>query len=51
MFDDELPLTTVEYEEWGNPNDKKYYKYMKSYSLYENVKAQNYPPMFFFLQD
>ena len=48
MLDDKLPLTTGEYEEWGNPNEKKYYNYIKSYSPYENVKAQNYPPMFFF---
>jgi len=48
MLDDKLPLTTGEYEEWGNPNDKKYFNYIKSYSPYENVKVQNYPPMFFF---
>ena len=48
MLDDKLPLTTGEYEEWGNPNIKKYYNYIKSYSPYENVKTQNYPPMFFF---
>jgi len=46
MFDETLPLTTLEYNEWGNPNDKKYYHYMKSYSPYDNVKAQNYPHMF-----
>lgn len=43
MLDSSLPLTTGEYEEWGNPNDKTYYKYMKSYSPYDNVSAQNYP--------
>ncbi|NQX97297.1 MAG: S9 family peptidase [Flavobacteriales bacterium] len=48
MLDDKLPLTTGEYEEWGNPNDKKYYKYIKSYSPYENVAKKDYPPMFFF---
>jgi len=48
MLDDKLPLTTGEYEEWGNPNDKKYYNYMKSYSPYENVTKKEYPPMFFF---
>lgn len=48
MLDDKLPLTTGEYEEWGNPNDKKYYKYIKSYSPYENVANKDYPPMFFF---
>ncbi len=43
MLDSSLPLTTGEYEEWGNPNDKKYYDYMKSYSPYDNVTAQDYP--------
>jgi oligopeptidase B len=46
MLDDSIPLTTGEYEEWGNPNDKVYYDYMKSYSPYDNVKAQNYPNMY-----
>ena len=45
MLDDSIPLTTGEYDEWGNPNDKIYYDYMKSYSPYDNVKAQNYPNM------
>jgi oligopeptidase B len=45
MLDDTIPLTTGEYDEWGNPNDKLYYDYMKSYSPYDNVKAQNYPNM------
>ena len=45
MLDDSIPLTTGEYDEWGNPNDKKYYDYMKSYSPYDNVKAQAYPNM------
>ncbi len=48
MLDDKLPLTTGEYEEWGNPNKKKYYNYMKSYSPYDNIVAQEYPHMFFF---
>lgn len=48
MLDEKLPLTTGEYEEWGNPNEKKYYNYIKSYSPYENVAEKNYPPMFFF---
>jgi len=48
MLDDKLPLTTGEYEEWGNPNKKKDYEYIKSYSPYDNVTQQNYPPMFFF---
>ncbi|RTY86295.1 S9 family peptidase [Flavobacterium sp. RSP15] len=46
MLDDTIPLTTGEYDEWGNPNEKKYYDYMASYSPYDNVKAQNYPNMF-----
>ena len=43
MLDETIPLTTGEYDEWGNPNDKEYYDYMKSYSPYDNLKAQNYP--------
>jgi oligopeptidase B len=43
MLDDTIPLTTGEYDEWGNPNEKVYYDYMKSYSPYDNVVAQNYP--------
>jgi oligopeptidase B len=43
MLDDTIPLTTNEYDEWGNPNDKKFYAYMKSYSPYDNVKKQKYP--------
>ena len=46
MLDDTIPLTTGEYDEWGNPNVKKYYDYMVSYSPYDNVKAQNYPNMY-----
>ncbi|HEX8562152.1 MAG TPA: S9 family peptidase [Flavobacterium sp.] len=45
MLDDSIPLTTGEYDEWGNPNFKKYYDYMKSYSPYDNVTAQDYPNM------
>jgi oligopeptidase B len=45
MLDDSIPLTTGEYDEWGNPNDKKYYDYIKSYSPYDNVTAQKYPNM------
>ncbi|WP_038177520.1 prolyl oligopeptidase family serine peptidase, partial [Treponema pedis] len=37
MLDDTLPLTTGEYEEWGNPNEEEYYKYMLSYSPYDNI--------------
>ncbi|SNR50242.1 oligopeptidase B [Lutibacter agarilyticus] len=43
MLDDTIPLTTGEYDEWGNPNEKKYYDYMKEYSPYDNVKSLNYP--------
>ncbi|WP_299060741.1 S9 family peptidase [uncultured Polaribacter sp.] len=43
MMDESIPLTTGEYDEWGNPNDKKYYDYIKSYSPYDQVKAQDYP--------
>ena len=46
MLDDSIPLTTGEYDEWGNPNDKEYYEYMLSYSPYDNVKAQSYPNMY-----
>lgn len=46
MLDDSIPLTTGEYDEWGNPNNKKYYDYMLSYSPYDNVKAQDYPNMY-----
>lgn len=46
MLDDSIPLTTGEYDEWGNPNDKEYYDYMLSYSPLDNVKAQDYPNMY-----
>lgn len=45
MLDDTLPLTTGEYEEWGNPNEEEYYNYMLSYSPYDNIKAQDHPNM------
>ncbi len=45
MLDDTIPLTTGEYDEWGNPHDKKYYFYMKSYSPYDNVVEKEYPNM------
>ncbi|WP_409025085.1 S9 family peptidase [Flavobacterium sp.] len=45
MLDDSIPLTTGEYDEWGNPNEKESYDYMKSYSPYDNVVAQKYPNM------
>lgn len=43
MLDESLPLTTGEYEEWGNPNEEEYYHYILSYSPYDNVRAQDYP--------
>ncbi len=43
MLDDSIPLTTGEFDEWGNPNEKEFYDYMKSYSPYDNVIAQDYP--------
>ena len=45
MLDDTIPLTTGEYDEWGNPNELKYYNYMKSYSPYDNVEEKDYPNM------
>jgi len=45
MLDEGIPLTTGEYDEWGNPNKKEYYDYMLSYSPYDNVKKQGYPAM------
>lgn len=45
MLDDSIPLTTSEYDEWGNPVDKVYYDYMLSYSPYDNVRAQDYPAL------
>ena len=44
-LDDTLPLTTMEYNEWGNPYSGEYYRYIKSYSPYDNVTAQDYPHM------
>ncbi len=46
MLDPSIPLTTNEYDEWGNPNNKEYYDYMLSYSPYDNVVAQAYPALF-----
>ena len=43
MLDESIPLTTGEYDEWGNPNDKEYYEYMKSYSPYDNITERSYP--------
>ena len=45
MLDDSIPLTTGEYDEWGNPNDPEFYNYIKSYSPYDNVEAKKYPNM------
>ncbi|WP_240740140.1 S9 family peptidase [Flagellimonas allohymeniacidonis] len=46
MLDESIPLTTGEYDEWGNPNEKEYYKYIKSYSPYDNVEAKPYPNLY-----
>jgi len=46
MLDPSIPLTTNEYDEWGNPEDPTYYEYMLSYSPYDQLAAQNYPAMF-----
>ena len=43
MLDESIPLTTGEYDEWGNPNNEEYYHYMKSYSPYDNVERKDYP--------
>lgn len=45
MLDETIPLTTGEFDEWGNPADEEYYHYMKSYSPYDQVKAQAYPAL------
>ena len=46
MLDESIPLTTNEYDEWGNPNERKFYDYMLSYSPYDNVEAKSYPAMY-----
>ena len=46
MLDESIPLTTGEFDEWGNPKDPVYYDYMLSYSPYDHVEAKNYPAMF-----
>ncbi|MEY2938728.1 MAG: hypothetical protein RL062_1317, partial [Bacteroidota bacterium] len=43
MLDESIPLTTFEYDEWGNPNDKAFYDYMKSYSPIDNIESKEYP--------
>ena len=45
MLDESIPLTTGEYDEWGNPNEEEYYRYMLSYSPYDQVKPMDYPAM------
>jgi oligopeptidase B len=45
MLDATIPLTSLEWDEWGNPADPEYYAYMKSYSPYDNVEAKSYPHM------
>jgi oligopeptidase B len=45
MLDASLPLTIIEYDEWGNPKDRAAYEYIRSYSPYDNVEAQDYPHM------
>jgi oligopeptidase B len=45
MLDDSIPLTTGEYDEWGNPNEKEYYDYILGYSPYDQVEAKDYPNM------
>ncbi len=45
MLDESIPLTTGEFDEWGNPNEKEYYDYMLSYSPYDNVEAKDYPAL------
>jgi oligopeptidase B len=43
MLDASLPLTVIEYDEWGNPNDPAAYSYIRSYSPYDNIEAKGYP--------
>ena len=45
MLDESIPLTTLEYDEWGNPQEREFYNYMLSYAPYDNVTAQAYPPV------
>ncbi|AIF80776.1 protease II [endosymbiont of Acanthamoeba sp. UWC8] len=46
MLDENLPLTPGEYSEWGNPKNEEYYRYIKSYSPYDNIKRQDYPALY-----
>jgi len=43
MLDESIPLTVTEYDEWGNPNEKEYFDYIRSYSPYDNIKTMHYP--------
>ena len=43
MLDESIPLTTGEYDEWGNPSDPEYYRYIQQYSPYDNIEAKDYP--------
>lgn len=43
MTDGRIPLTVIEWEEWGNPNEEEYFEYIKSYCPVQNVKTQAYP--------
>ena len=45
MLDESIPLTTGEFDEWGNPKDKEYYDYIKSYSPLDNIEKKDYPAM------
>src|SRR6202012_1192773 len=45
MLDESIPLTTNEYDEWGDPREDEYYEYMLSYSPYDNVRKKDYPAM------
>ena len=45
MLDESIPLTTFEFDEWGNPQDPEYYQYMLSYSPYDQISAQRYPDL------
>lgn len=45
MLDESIPLTTLEYDEWGNPNEPQFYRYMLAYSPYDNLRSQAYPPV------
>ena len=48
MLDPDIPLTTAEYEQWGNPNEKQAYEYIKSYSPYDQLRPTEYPYVFVF---